>query len=161
MLNHDEVALIYITGAAESHLVVIEALAAGDASSDAISVITLPGSRAIAELVASVLDRGRLASRRIAPAWREAYRLLVAPVAERIRGKGLVIVPTGALCLMPFQVLVGDETDANGRRRFLVEEHRIRYAPSPGVLRLLCRSETERPASRSIALESGRSDLLA
>ncbi len=55
--------------------------------------------------------------------------MLLDPLGERIRGKDLVIVPTGVLSLLPFELLVEKE-------RFLIENHRIRYAPSMTTLYL-------------------------
>jgi CHAT domain-containing protein len=55
---------------------------------------------------------------------------LLAPVKEYIKGKDLVIVPAGPLCQVPFEAL-----RENGK--YLIEQHRIRYAPSLTALHLI------------------------
>jgi CHAT domain-containing protein len=59
-------------------------------------------------------------------------------VEELVRGKSLVIVPDGPLGLLPFEAL----RDASGK--FLIETHRIRYAPSMTALHLNRIWETKR-----------------
>jgi CHAT domain-containing protein len=56
--------------------------------------------------------------------------MLLAPAADRLKGKALVIVPDGLLCYLPFQLLV----DADDK--YLIESHRVRYAPSLTTLHL-------------------------
>src|SRR5262249_62179908 len=52
------------------------------------------------------------------------YAAFSAPSHERFQGKPLVIVPAGPLCFLPFELLVGQDG------KYLIEKHRIRYAPS-------------------------------
>jgi hypothetical protein len=52
---------------------------------------------------------------------------LLAPAAEAIAGGHLVIVPGGALGGLPIELLA---ELGEGGDRFLVERHRVRYAPS-------------------------------
>jgi CHAT domain-containing protein/Flp pilus assembly protein TadD len=60
---------------------------------------------------------------------RELYRLLIKPIETQIGdGKRLCIVPDKALHFLPFAALV-DETG-----RYLVESHRLSYAPSASAL---------------------------
>lgn len=59
-------------------------------------------------------------------AGRELYRLLVAPLAEELRGSDtLVIIPDGVLQPVPFGALVDPATG-----RYLVESHQVTKAPS-------------------------------
>jgi CHAT domain-containing protein len=133
-LGRDEVALLYVTGSAESFVVVLEASA--ETSDGGLTIARLPGRRELAEWVYAVLDRDNLTAVRDRALEAEGYRLLVAPVADRIRGKNLVIVPTGDLCLLPFELLVDQVDPKTGAVRYLGEERRVRYAPSMTVLHL-------------------------
>src|SRR5262249_33825155 len=84
----------------------------------------------IAELIATIVETKTLDD---AEGARELgaklYRMLLAPAAEAIQGKNLVIVPGGELGQLPFEVLV-EPVAGEQDGRFLVEAHRIRYAPS-------------------------------
>ena len=72
-----------------------------------------------------------------------------APAAAAIRQKALVIVPGRALGRLPFELLVepaeGTNAGAAAGGRFLVQGHRLRYAPSLTVLHLVQRWEATRP----------------
>jgi CHAT domain-containing protein/tetratricopeptide (TPR) repeat protein len=59
---------------------------------------------------------------------------LLEPLATRIEGRRLVIVPHGLLHYIPFHAVFDGE-------RFLIDRHELRYAPSANVLRL-CGEET-------------------
>ncbi|MFS8086269.1 MAG: CHAT domain-containing protein, partial [Acidobacteriota bacterium] len=60
----------------------------------------------------------------------ELYKILLGPAEAQLRGKtSLVIVPAGKLWDLPFQAL------QNARRRHLIEDFAISYAPSLTVLR--------------------------
>jgi CHAT domain-containing protein/tetratricopeptide (TPR) repeat protein len=65
-------------------------------------------------------------------AWRELYRLLIAPIHDALPAPGgqLTIVPQGPLFRLSFAAL----QDEHGR--YLVENYSLNYAPSLGVLRL-------------------------
>jgi CHAT domain-containing protein len=57
---------------------------------------------------------------------RELYRLLIAPLASKLRGRRLVVVPHGALHCLPFHALVdGDE--------YLIDRFTVAYAPSARI----------------------------
>jgi CHAT domain-containing protein/tetratricopeptide (TPR) repeat protein len=148
------VALIYLSGAAESYLVAVLGRGATALDGEPITAVRLPRAREIAELVAAVIDEDRLASRRSVSARRDAYRMLVAPVAERIRDRALVIVPTGALCRLPFELLETQESGSKGPR-YLVQDHALSYAPSLGVLRLIRQWETRRVGPDRVLLAAG------
>jgi CHAT domain-containing protein len=57
----------------------------------------------------------------------ELYEVLLQPLAAKPEGKDLVVVADGELCRLPFEVLVEGD-------KYLIEKHRIRYAPSLSVL---------------------------
>src|SRR5262249_41538807 len=153
-IGEGAVALIYLTGAAESYLVAVDGRSATARDSEPIAVVRLPSAREISELVAAVIDENRLGSRRSASARRDAHRPLIAPVAERIRDRALVIVPTGALCRLPFELLETQEPGPS-RPSYLVQDHPLSYAPSLGVLRLNRQWESRRVAPDRVLLAAG------
>jgi CHAT domain-containing protein/Tfp pilus assembly protein PilF len=139
-LERNEVALLFILGSDASYVVLVE-----DSSIEGIgvSVRKLPGSTEIAEQVAALTDPGVLASAtQVRELGAATYSTLLGPVADAIRGKNLLFVASGPLCLFPFELLVEPKGTSGGR--FLVEGHRIRYAPSLTVLRLLRRWDAAR-----------------
>ncbi len=73
----------------------------------------------------------RLASQAVEARLRALHAELIEPVAERLVGEHLVVVPHGSLHWLPFHAL-GDGRTA------LVDRFRVSYAPSAGVL-ALCR----------------------
>jgi CHAT domain-containing protein/Tfp pilus assembly protein PilF len=68
------------------------------------------------------------------------YRLLLGPVADRVRGKRLIIVPDAALSGLPFEALLTEEVkDGGGSGEygglpFLIREHPVSYAYSASLL---------------------------
>jgi len=73
----------------------------------------------------------------------ELGRVLLGPVADRLRDQRLVIVPDGALSLVPFAALTLPE-----RREPVVTRHEVLYLPSASVLAAQRREAERRPASR-------------
>ena len=59
------------------------------------------------------------------------YKILIQPIADLVQGDELVVVPDGALWLVPYAALV----DANSK--YLCESFRIRLIPSLTSLKLL------------------------
>jgi CHAT domain-containing protein/Tfp pilus assembly protein PilF len=138
-LTPTEVALHFIPGSQKSYLVLVEARPAPGDPANGLAVYALPSGAEIADGVSCLTDRDTVTLPLKARAnAAEAYDLILAPVKERIRGKDLVIVPGGALAYVPFEVLVEDG-------RYLIEQHRIRYAPSLTALYLLRLWEKTRP----------------
>ena len=144
-LGADEVALLYAPGAEASYLIVLAK--EDDPRTAGITIHTLPPADAIAELVAGLTRPVTLEDGdSVRELGRRAYQMLLAPAAETIRGKALVIVPGGVLGLLPFELLVEPaEGPRAGDGRFLVEGHRLRYAPSLTVLHMIRRWEETRP----------------
>tara|TARA_B100000315_G_C14577471_1_gene588633 strand:+ start:177 stop:2588 length:2412 start_codon:yes stop_codon:yes gene_type:complete len=63
---------------------------------------------------------------------RMLYDFLVNPIAEHIKGKKeLVIIPDGFLSFIPFETLI----DQKGK--YMVENYKIKYSQSMGILELL------------------------
>jgi len=68
----------------------------------------------------------------------ELYQALFREVEAMIEGKDLLIVPSGPLTSLPFQVLVTEKpasTDADGSTAWLIERHTITVLPSVASLR--------------------------
>jgi CHAT domain-containing protein/Tfp pilus assembly protein PilF len=129
-LGDNEVALLYAVGSRSSFVVLVEKTPRPGDKGQGLAIVPLGDTPHLASQVATLTDPDTLGleedTRRLGE---ELYQLLLQPVAERIKGKDLVIVPDRSLCLLPFELLVeGDH--------YLVEGHRIRYAPSLTVLHL-------------------------
>ena len=144
-LGADEVALLYAPGAEASYLIVLAR--EDDPRTAGITIHTLPSADALAELVAGLTRPATLEDGdSVRELGSRAYQMLLAPAAEAIRGKALVLVPGGVLGLLPFELLVEPaEGPQAGDGRFLVEGHRLRYAPSLTALHLIRRWEETRP----------------
>ncbi len=79
----------------------------------------------------------------------EASRLLLAPVADRLAGKRLLIVPDGALHYLPFAAL----PEPGHPDRPLIAEHEVITLPSASVLASLReRGRERRAAPRTVAV---------
>jgi CHAT domain-containing protein len=143
-LADGEVALCYTLGSAGSALLVVQKKAGKD--DVGLVVYKLPPAGEIAERVAALTQPRALEDVETARALgAEAYRVLLGPASEQIKGKDLVIVPGDALGRLPFEMLA-EPADGTGGGRWLVERHRIRYAPSLTALHLIRRWEGTRGA---------------
>jgi tetratricopeptide (TPR) repeat protein/CHAT domain-containing protein len=139
-LASDEVALLYVLGSEASYLILLTR--DGLPETGGITIHKLAPAGEIVELVIALARPVTLEdSNSVRELGCRAFQVLLAPVAEAIRGKALVIVPGGVLGLLPFELLVepaeGAKDAAAGDGRFLVEGHRIRYAPSITALHLV------------------------
>ena len=80
----------------------------------------------------------------------ELYRILIASVADKIRGKKkLCIIPTGVFSNMPFQCL-GEKTPGNNFR-FLIEDHSIFYTSKMSIFNHNKKDSTENKNLSSFA----------
>ena len=137
-LDPNEVALLFVPGAQESFVVVVEARPKADDPTHGVAIVPLPKEEDLSDGASRLCDRATFTQATTTrSAGETAYDLLLAPVADRIRGKDLVVVPGGTLCQIPFEAL-----RENGQ--FLIERHRIRYAPSLTALHLIRRWESDR-----------------
>ena len=146
-LAADEVALVYVPGAESSYLLVVSH--GTGAATAGLTVHELPSVEQITRLV-SGLTRSRVLADgdRARELGAEAFRTLLGPAAKQIEGKALLIVPGGTLGHLPFELLV--EPGADGATHWLVQGHRIRYAPSLTALHFArlwegTRARPERP----------------
>jgi CHAT domain-containing protein/Tfp pilus assembly protein PilF len=139
-----EVALLFVPGNKKSYVVLVEARPAPGDKANGLAIYSLPSSDDLADGISLLIDRDYLErSAKARAAGQQAYDLLLAPMKEHIRGKDLVIVPGGSLGYVPFEALVEDG-------HYLIEQHRIRYAPSLTALYLVrlwekTRAKPERP----------------
>jgi CHAT domain-containing protein len=106
---------------------------------DRAQILPLPdGQRHIEKLVASYRESmGRKRSE--SPEAKALYTALVAAPLAREDKEHLIIVPDGALHLLPFDAL----QDSDGR--FLIQTHQVTYVPSAGTLYLLRQTEPRMP----------------
>jgi tetratricopeptide (TPR) repeat protein/CHAT domain-containing protein len=138
-LAANEVALLFVPGDDKSYVVLVEARPAPGDKANGLAIYALPGRDDIADGISCLTDRDTFQhpakARAVAV---QAYDLLLAPLKERLRGKDLLIIPGGLLGYLPFEVLIEDD-------RYLIETHRIRYAPSLTALHLVCQWQQTRP----------------
>jgi tetratricopeptide (TPR) repeat protein/CHAT domain-containing protein len=139
-LGPNEVALVFVLGGGASHVVLVEKKPAPRDKTEGLAVARLKGAGAIPGQLAALLDPETLSRPARARALgAKVYQALLGPLAHRLKGKDLLIVPDGPLGHLPFEILVeaaerrGQETRAE-RDHFLIEKHRIRYAPSITLL---------------------------
>jgi CHAT domain-containing protein len=139
-----ELALLFIPGNEKSYLLLVEGQPAPADKAHGLAIYALPSRDDLADGVSRLIERDTFETQAKARAvGKQAYDLLLATVKDRIRGKDLVIVPGGPLASVPFEALVEDG-------HYLIEQHRIRYAPSLTVLHLVrlwekTRAKPERP----------------
>jgi tetratricopeptide (TPR) repeat protein len=127
----DELALLFVPGIEASFIVLVEARPKPDDMANGIAIIELPAAAALAAVVSPLIDQETLGLPRAKILARDPFDKLLGPCKERIKDKCLVIVPNGPLCSLPFELLVEEDS------KYLVEKHRIRYAPSLTALHLI------------------------
>jgi CHAT domain-containing protein/Tfp pilus assembly protein PilF len=139
-----EVALLFILGHEKSYLLLVEGQPAPADKANGLAIFALPSQDDLADGVSRLIERDTFETQAKARAvGMQAYDLLLASMKDRIRGKDLVIVPGGPLGHVPFEALVEDG-------HYLIEKHRIRYAPSLTALHLVrlwekTRTKPQRP----------------
>jgi CHAT domain-containing protein/tetratricopeptide (TPR) repeat protein len=139
-----EVALLFVPGNHQSYVVLVEGRPARKDKAEGLAIYALPSHTEIADGISCLTDADTLALPvKVRAAAEQAYGLLLAPLKERLRDKDLVIVPSGPLCYLPFEALIEDG-------QYLIERHRIRYAPSLTALHLVrqwqaTRAQPEQP----------------
>ena len=95
--------------------------------------------------------RGTDPAGRVLTAAHELYDATLAPVADMIDGRDLVIVPSKRLASLPFHLLVSERPAAESSDRYrdagwLARDHAITVLPSVGALRVVA-SAAPRPGS--------------
>ena len=133
-LADHEVAVLFAVGGDTSYAFIVQSRPRDKDPTDGIAIIPLPGRKILAEKVAAITQRDRLARLEgVRPLGSELYQLLLQPLEKHLGDKDLVIVPDGPLGHLPFELLV--EGGADGR--YLIEKRRIRYAPSLTALHMI------------------------
>ncbi len=130
LLGPNEVAVTFLTGDRESFGVLLSRGADGPE----VLLCPLPPQDAIEDRIVTLLDRSVMDQAMGRQLGEELYDQLLAPFGDRITGKDLLIVPTGAICRLPFELL---RAPGKPGREYLGLTHRVRYAPSLTVLRVL------------------------
>ena len=131
-LATNEVALLFVPGPKDSFVVLVEGSPRTGDEANGLAIIKVASENVLAEHVAALTDPDVLTRpARVRVLAQEAYETILGPCKDRIKGKNLVIVPGGPLGLLPFELLVDDDG------KYLVESHRIRYAPSLTALHLI------------------------
>jgi tetratricopeptide (TPR) repeat protein/CHAT domain-containing protein len=152
-LGDNEVALVFVLGSTASAVIVLEAHPAPEDKAGGVAVYRLPPAEALSGTVTALTDTESTLPlpARVRELGAQAYAQLLAPLAGRIKGKDLVIVPGGALAYLPFELLI-EGTDPQGNPQYLVQNHRIRYAPSLTVLHLVRQWQAKRDPQPDRAL---------
>ncbi len=132
LLQPGEVAVSFLLGSRESFAVILAPEEGRGVPS--VTLKRLPAASELDELVSALVEPGTLESPLVKPAAEALYDVLFAPLAQRVGGRNLLIVPTGALCRLPFELLREPGPDG---RRYLGEGRIVRYAPSLTTLRTI------------------------
>lgn len=148
LLDPDTLLLSYSLGKERSYLWAV--------SPDRIESFELPGRARVEDLARKVheeLSRFDVEDRRREAADAGALgRLLLGPVAGRLRGKRLVVVPDGALEYVPFGALPSPE-DPEAAPAPLIERHEVADLPSATALAMQRRLLARRPpAAKRLAV---------
>ncbi len=139
-LGADTVLLEYFLAEPRSYLWLV--------TPDSLTSFELPGRAKVEELARHVHEElGRPASQTGTDERKdleELSQILLGPIAGRLQGKRLAIVPDGALLYVPFSALPVNAPDGNGQVPLIVE-HEVVQLPSAAVVREIRRSREGRP----------------
>ena len=151
-LRNDEVAVLFAVGTDFSYALLLEKVPQPGDRGQGIALFRLPGGKELNPLLGTLLTPDTLQhparARELAA---ELYRKLLGPLHERLKGKDLLLVPDGALALLPFELLVEGQTDDDDGH-WLIEQHRVRYAPSLSALHLSRQVKRQKPTQALWAL---------
>jgi CHAT domain-containing protein len=151
-LDTNEVALLFAAGEDASYVLLLQGRPAKDDKAEGIVLYPIAGGKELRGKVEALVQRERLElPGGVRSLGVELYKLLLGPLAKQIDGKDLAIVADGPLCHLPFELLV-EGADQKNDGRYLLEQHRIRYAPSLTALHMVHLWEEKRPpvAERSL-----------
>ena len=138
-LDEDTSLLAYSLGDEGSHAWLI-----GGRSIDSIGLAARPAIAAAARRALRSME----SEARSGPAIAELSRLVLAPLADRLKTRRLVIVADGALQYVPFAALPHPQ-----HGRALVEDHEVVGLPSASTLVLLRRDRAPRtPTTKTVAV---------
>ena len=150
-LHDNEVALLFAVGKEFSYALLLGKTARPGDPGQGIALFRLPGGKELNPLLGTLLTPDTLQhparARELAGA---LFRKLLGPLHERLKGKDLLVVPDGALALLPFEMLVEGQTEEDGH--WLIEQHGVRYAPSLTALHLSRQVKRQKPTQPLWAL---------
>jgi CHAT domain-containing protein/Tfp pilus assembly protein PilF len=149
VLDDDSVLVEYALGAARSYAWVV--------TRDSLTGVALPPR---ARLDAAARRLHRLASAghkreteaQLRRTLDEVSALVVAPLASRLEGKRLLVVPDGALQYVPFGALTAR---SGGREVRLVDRFELVVLPSASAVAALRLADDRQPPSRTVAVIAG------
>jgi len=135
-LADNEVALLFTVGREFSYALLLEKKAAPGDKGEGLALFRLPGRQQLDTAVSTLLTpETLLRAPRARDLAAEVYGKVLGALSTRLQGKDLLIVADGCLELLPFEMLVEGQT-AEDDGSWLIEKHRIRYAPSLTALHL-------------------------
>ncbi|HKI06066.1 MAG TPA: CHAT domain-containing protein [Thermoanaerobaculia bacterium] len=148
-LDDNTLLLVYHLGAERSLLLLV--------SPDQVEVHALPPEKEIEDSAREFHKRLSTSQRPLdeklaAQTAEDLGRMLLGPVAGRLGGKDLVVVPDGALHSVPFGVLIvaaprdGDRPGVRGSPARLFERHKVVSLPSVSVLAAIRERKSRRSA---------------
>ncbi|MDQ7822239.1 MAG: tetratricopeptide repeat protein [Candidatus Eremiobacteraeota bacterium] len=137
VLGGREACLLYYVGTNRSFLFVI--------TRNVCALFPLPGTKKTGAMV-SRFNACMTAARRsdswvkeaeLAAVSHELYTALVKPAEPMIKGKDLIVVPSGDLYFLPFEALLTEAGNEEKPPHYLVEDHAVSYAPSLSLYSLM------------------------
>jgi len=135
-LADNEVALLFALGDPFSHVMLVEKKPVPGDRGEGLAMFAVAGGHDLASAIGTLLaPQTLLRAPRARDLAAELYGKILGPLSKRLAGKDLVIVADGCLELLPFEMLVEGQT-ADDEGHWLIEKHRVRYAPSLTALHL-------------------------
>lgn len=144
-LGPNEVAVTFLLGAKESFAIVL----GRSANRPEVTVHALPARETLDNQIATLIDPSVMDQAMGRQIGEDLHDQLLEPLGQVMAGKDLVIVPTGPLCRLPFELLRSRTVEG---RQYLGVTHRIRYLPSLTVSRLLQERDRTRLAKPDLPL---------
>jgi CHAT domain-containing protein len=148
LLDSESLLLSYSLGESKSFLWLV--------GRDRFESYELPGrakiERAARDLWDKISLRGSVAQRGVPAVARRLGEMLLTPVAGKLNGSRLLIIPDGALHYVPFTDLPEPDT-TGGAPRILLESHEVVVLPSASAISLLRQERGgRRPAPLTVAV---------
>ncbi len=132
LLDEDSILLEYSIGAERSFLFAV--------SKNSLDVFEMPNREIIEKAARQTIEKIKSSNPSVKTNLNDLSRILLAPVAEKIQSKRLLIVAPGILQYVPFAALPSPNTKTDSPL-FLIETNEIVNLPSASVLALLQRGK--------------------
>jgi CHAT domain-containing protein/Tfp pilus assembly protein PilF len=140
ILDENSILLEYFLGAENSYLFAV--------NKNSLEIFELPKREIIEKSARQAVEKIKLANSTEKPDLADLSRILLAPVAEKIQNKRLLIVASGVLQYVPFAAL--QSQDSKAKNRFLIETNEIVNLPSASVLALLRQNKTRSESPKNL-----------